>query len=183
MVCREADYLKKVYGTAFAIPDHAHYAHLKTAMAPSSGVVGGYAVPTQFVKEIMPIVAELGFVRKRAQIVHMTSSTLAYPLLDVVTAQAAGTSPFSGGLLMNWLADSATRTETDPQFKQLELKAWELSGVTTISQPLYEDGVNFANYLTVLIANACRNTRSRPSSSATAKPNPRASSPPPQPSP
>ena len=89
----------------------------------------------------------------------MTSGALQYPLLDVTTAQAAGTSPFSGGLLMSWLAEGAARTETEPAFKQLELKAWELSGALTISNPLRQDGVNMEGYLKTVIGTPLANTR------------------------
>jgi HK97 family phage major capsid protein len=40
---------------------------------------------------------------------------------------------------MNWTAEAQTRTETEPQFKMLELKAWELSGYSVSSNVLLQD--------------------------------------------
>ena len=48
---------------------------------------------------------------------------LQIPYLDVTTVQSAGVTPFFGGVQMYWTAEAQTRTETEPQFKQLELKA------------------------------------------------------------
>ncbi len=63
------------------------------------------------------------------------------PYLDVSTVQAAGVSPFFGGVQMYWTAEAQTRTETEPQFKQMELKAWELSGYSVSSNVLLQDSV------------------------------------------
>ena len=40
---------------------------------------------------------------------------------------------------MNWTAEAQTRTETEPQFKMLELKAYELSGYSVSSNVLLQD--------------------------------------------
>ena len=63
------------------------------------------------------------------------------PYLDNSTVQSAGVSPFFGGVQMYWTAESQTRTETEPQFKQLDLKAWELSGYSVSSNVLLQDSV------------------------------------------
>jgi HK97 family phage major capsid protein len=59
--------------------------------------------------------------------------------LDVTTVQASGTSPFFGGVILNWTEEAQTRTETEPQFKMLELKAHELSGYAVSSNILLQD--------------------------------------------
>ena len=63
------------------------------------------------------------------------------PYLDITTAQSAGVSPFFGGVQMYWTAEAQTRTETEPQFKQMELKAWELSGYSVSSNVLLQDSI------------------------------------------
>ncbi|HBI46896.1 MAG TPA: phage major capsid protein [Planctomycetales bacterium] len=154
-IFRNSNFLEKNYGSTLSVPDRSYWTpKQKAALTTASGTLGAYTVPTEYASKVMGIVAELAFVRTRAQIVKMNSGTFAYPLLDITSAQAAGTSPFAGGLLLSWLADAASRTETEPQFKELELKAWELSGVTTISRPLLDDGANLDAYLTVLVAHA-----------------------------
>jgi HK97 family phage major capsid protein len=69
----------------------------------------------------------------------MASATLQFPFLDVTTVQAAGVTPFFGGVQMYWTAEAQTRTETEPQFKMMELKAWELSGYSVSSNVLLQD--------------------------------------------
>src|SRR5262249_48235954 len=83
------------------------------------------------------------------------SATLQIPYLDISTVQAAGVSPFFGGVQMYWTAEAQTRTETEPQFKQLELKAWELSGYSVSSNVLLQDSViGLEKFLMTLFAQA-----------------------------
>jgi HK97 family phage major capsid protein len=96
-------------------------------------------VPQQFSEQIQLLVAENTFIRPRAFVQPMTSAVLQIPYLDVTTAQAAGTSPFFGGLKMSWTAEAQTRTESEPQFKQLELRPWELSAYSVSSNVLLQD--------------------------------------------
>src|SRR5437763_4907237 len=85
----------------------------------------------------------------------MGSATMLIPYLDVSTVQAAGVSPFFGGVQMSWTAEAQTRTETEPQFKQLELKAWELSGYSVSSNVLLQDSViGLEKFLMTLFAKA-----------------------------
>jgi len=152
---RKSSYLREAYGSELGRQDYSHLTpSQKAAMATNAGNVGGHLMPRQYAQEVMAVVAELGFVRGRAQVVGMTENSMLYPLLDVTTAQTAGTSPFSGGLKLSWLTDGASFVETEPQFKQMELKAWELTGVATIGRPMLDDGPNLAAYLKTLLANA-----------------------------
>jgi HK97 family phage major capsid protein len=131
----DRNYLEKHYGSRFV-----EYAG-KAALAEASGVTGGYTVPPDFYQQLMSIMAEETFVRPRAFVVPMASATMQIPYLDVSTVQSAGVSPFFGGVQMYWTAESQTRTETEPQFKQLDLKAWELSGYSVSSNVLLQDSV------------------------------------------
>ncbi len=122
-------YLEKVYGTF----------RTKTAMAESGGSTGGYIVPPEFYDGLMRVVAEQTFFRKRAFVQPMGSASLMFPYLDVTTVQSAGISPFFGGVQMTWTEEAQTRTETEPQFKMMELKAHELSGYAVSSNVLLQD--------------------------------------------
>src|SRR5436305_5347329 len=71
----------------------------------------------------------------------------------------AGRTPPPGARLhcpaMYWTAEAQTRTETEPQFKQLELKAWELSGYSLSSNVLLQDSViGLEKFLMTLFARA-----------------------------
>jgi HK97 family phage major capsid protein len=129
----DAAYLQKHYGS-----ERIDYTQ-KAALAEASGVTGGYVVPPQFAQQLLSLAEEQAIVRSRAFVQPMTSATLMFPYLDVSTAQAAGTSPFFGGIIFNWTEEAQSRTETEPQFKMLELKAHELSGYTVSSNVLLQD--------------------------------------------
>jgi len=56
---------------------------------------------------------------------------------------------------MYWTAEAQTRTETEPQFKQMDLKAWELSGYSVSSNVLLQDSaVGLEKFLLTLFAKA-----------------------------
>jgi HK97 family phage major capsid protein len=129
-VARQDDaYLEKTYGSIRA----------KTALAESSGTTGGYIVPPEFYEKLLTLIAEEAIMRPRAFVQPMASASLMFPYLDVTTAQSAGTSPFFGGVIMNWTEEAQNRTETEPAFKQMELKAHELSGYAVSSNVLLQD--------------------------------------------
>jgi HK97 family phage major capsid protein len=145
-VARQDDgYLEKTYGSV----------RTKAAMGESSGVTGGYLVPVEFYNKLLSIVSEEAILRSRAFVQPMAAATLQFPYLDVTTVQTAGTSPFFGGVVMNWTEEAQNRTETEPQFKQMELKAHELSGYAVSSNVLLQDaGFGLEKFLMTLFAKA-----------------------------
>ncbi len=142
-------YLEKHYGSTF------QPWQTKAALAESSGQTGGYTVPPEFYQQLMTIMAENTFVRPNAFVVPMGSATLQIPYLDITTVESYGVSPFFGGVQMYWTAEAQTRTETEPQFKQMELKAWELSGYSVSSNVLLQDSIiGLEKFLMQLFAQA-----------------------------
>jgi HK97 family phage major capsid protein len=142
-----AEYLDKSYGQGEI------NARQKAALGESSGVTGGYIVPPQFAEKIMGLMAEDTFIRPRAFVQPMTSASLQIPYLDITTAQAAGVSAFFGGMQAAWTAEAQTRQEYEPQFKQLELRPWELSAYSVSSNVLLQDAIGgFEKFLMVLFA-------------------------------
>lgn len=112
----------------------------KAAMAESSGgTVGGYLVPPDFNAKLMMAALEDAIMQPRAYIHPMTSLTAQLPYLDQTTPQAAGTTPFLGGVLASWAAEAQTRAESEPTFKMFELKAHELSFYAVASNNLLAD--------------------------------------------
>ena len=85
----------------------------------------------------------------------MASATMQFPYLDITTAQAAGNSPFFGGVIANWTAEAQTRTETEPAFKMMELKAQELSGYLVSSNIILQDAAfGLEKFLFTIFGNA-----------------------------
>jgi HK97 family phage major capsid protein len=142
-----ADYLDKTYKQGDI------NARQKAALGESSGLTGGYTVPPQFAEKIQSIMAEDTFIRQRAFVQPMSSASLQIPYLDITTAQSAGVSAFFGGMQATWTAEAQTRTEYEPQFKQLELRPWELSAYSVSSNVLLQDAIGgFERFLMVLFA-------------------------------
>jgi HK97 family phage major capsid protein len=124
--------LDEVYGSDFR-------PWQKAALGESSGTTGGYIVPPDFYTNLLMIAAEANTFRQYGFVQPMASATLQFPYLDITTAQSAGNSPFFGGVIANWTSEAQTRTETEPQFKMMELKAQELSGYSVSSNILLQD--------------------------------------------
>jgi HK97 family phage major capsid protein len=141
-------YLEKTYGTTFN-------PWQKAALGESSGATGGYVVPPDFYNQLLTIAAEDNVFRQKAFVMPMASATLQFPFLDITTAQSAGNSPFFGGVIANWTQEAQTRTETEPAFKMMELKAQELSGYSVSSNILLQDAAfGLEKFLMVLFGKA-----------------------------
>jgi HK97 family phage major capsid protein len=126
------DRLEKVYASTFQ-------PWQKAALGESSGTTGGYIVPPDFYNQLLAIAAEDNRFRQYAFVQPMASATLQFPYLDITTAQAAGNSPFFGGVIAYWTSEAQTRTEVEPAFKMMELKAQELSGYSVSSNIILQD--------------------------------------------
>jgi HK97 family phage major capsid protein len=111
----------------------------KAALAEGSGVTGGYVVPPQFSSQLLRLSLEQSVVRTRATVLPMSSRSLMIPYLDVTTAQSAGKTAFLGGIAATWQPESADIKETEPQFRQMELVAYDLVFHTVASNQLLAD--------------------------------------------
>lgn len=105
-----------------------------------SGASGGYLAPVEFTDRLLKPLSETGIVYPRALVVKMGSQTARGPMLDSTTVQAAGTTPFFGGLLFKFGATSTfTTDESEPSFRELSLTAWDLLGYGVISNQMLQD--------------------------------------------
>ena len=149
---RQIEYLNRL-GVSRLVENNKEGTVEKAALAESTGVTGGYTVPPMFAQELMMLAIEGTIVPQRARKQPLTSRTLQVPSLDVTTAYAAGTTPFLGGVLASWTSEAATRAETEPQFRQTVLTAWELSFYTVASNTLLADqAVGLDSLLTQLFS-------------------------------
>ena len=127
----------------------------KVALAESVGTTGGYTVPPMFANQLLTLAVEDTIVAPRAAKQPLTSRTLQIPSLDITTNYGAGQSPFLGGILAKWTSEAATRDETEPQFRQTVLTAWELSFYSVASNNLLADNaVGLDSFLTQLFSAA-----------------------------
>ncbi len=137
--------LEKVYGSVY-----------KAALnATVDGTTGGYLVPVELRYELMIAVAEAAIVRPRATVLPMKSLSLKLPVYDTSVAGTANQSPFFGGFNVSWTEESATRTEDEPQFRQVVLTAKELSCQLVVSNNMLNDGGQaLESYLKKMVARA-----------------------------
>jgi HK97 family phage major capsid protein len=145
------DHLEKVYGSTYV----SSSAVTKTAMNESSGVAGGYTTPTDFVLQLMEVISESSFIYPRAQVIPFETAEVLVPKIDVETVPAnPGTSPFFGGVVFTWGLEDAP-AETEPAFRQMSLKAWDLLGYAAMSnQFLADTGPAGEEYLVKLFGKA-----------------------------
>lgn len=106
------------------------------AMSSTSGIAGGYTIGTQFYNGIMSIAAPMSIVRQRAKIIPMDALEIEIPLVDVTTAQAAGTPPYFGGMVGAWTAEAADLSSSDVKFRIGKMVAHELTGYTEVPRTL-----------------------------------------------
>lgn len=99
---------------------------IKTALAESSGVSGGYAVPPMFSEQLQMLEVENNVLEPRCHKQPLTSRTLLIPSLDQVTTSKAGQSNLLGGIYASWESEATTFPESEFKLRQTELTAWQL---------------------------------------------------------
>lgn len=120
-----------------------------------TGTAGGYTVPVQFLARLMMVSSEASIVEKRATIIPMTSKVTEIPALNQTTAPTAGQTSFFGGVQANWTEEAATLGQEEPNFKQVRIENYELSGFTYLSNTLLADNaVGLEAVLTMLFGGA-----------------------------
>jgi HK97 family phage major capsid protein len=123
----------------------------KAAMSGSAGATGGYTVPQDLAQPILMAALDLNWFRKGAYVVPMQIAELLHPILNMSGIPHAGESAFGGGLTMTFTGESKTRTETEPAFMALVLKAWECGGYMKISNALARDSLALEAFLQRLV--------------------------------
>ncbi len=111
----------------------------KAILNENTGDIGGYIVPPDYSVQMLEAWSEEGFVQQRANVIPMASKSTFVPYVDSETVQAAGTSPFFGGLSFGWYGQGQNPPDTNPQFHQLNLNAGDLIGNVILSNQLLTD--------------------------------------------
>ena len=106
-----------------------------------SGLLGGYTVPTDQRTDLLSVdVGTPQIVRPRATVLRTNRASLTVPVLDQFdTPASASKVDYFGGVVSYWTEEGATKTETEPNFNQLELKVHKLAGYTQASDELLAD--------------------------------------------
>ena len=119
----------------------------KAALAEGSAVTGGYGVPWEIAEPITYDIAYNSLFRRYgalSQPMEVAEFKLPAPL---VTSPSSGVPNWFGGISFVWTSEAQTRTDTEPTFKELDLKLWERSGTGTASDPIIDDAPGLSSWL------------------------------------
>jgi len=109
------------------------------ALAESDGITGGYLVPPEFSSEILRVSLETSVVRTNgARTINMLKPELYIPALNMAS-NASGS--MYGGMAAYWTEENEEKSESEPKFKQVKLKAKKLAGYTESSDELDDDSI------------------------------------------
>jgi len=107
----------------------------------SVGADGGFAVPPDFINEIMLKVTGEDSLLSRTDQMISSSNSLTVPVDETTPWQTAG------GILANWENEGASLTQTKPELKQTTVRLNKLSVLIPVTDELLEDSSALASYL------------------------------------
>lgn len=114
-----------------------------------TGADGGFAVPTQFIADIMSVAIESEIIRPRARFFALDSGEAVVPGVD-----GFDHSTNIGGFAGQWLAETGAATPQKPSLYQLTLKPGKLAVFADASTELVDDFRNFESFLAERVAGA-----------------------------
>lgn len=127
--------------------DSGEGGHEGKDLAESVGATGGFLVPTEFLATLQAVMGENSIVRPKATIIRMRRRSIQLPVLDQ-TGTTSGIPHWFGGMQFYWHEEAEEKTESDPNFRQVELVAHKLIGYTRASDELLDDSaISLADFL------------------------------------
>jgi HK97 family phage major capsid protein len=108
---------------------------------PSSG---GFLVPEEYRAELLRLSLESAVVRPRARIVPMSSSTLAFPVID----STSNVNNVYGGIAVFRTEEGADLTESAPTFGKIKLEVTKQTAYALVTNELVNDAAGgFLGYI------------------------------------
>ena len=118
-------------------PDDARLSYVETEKREQSmgvGVEGGFAVPNQFLPTLRMVDPQAAIFRSRATVIPAGTppdASVTMPCLDQGPARN-----IYGGMTVSWIAEGATKPETDLRLREVCLTPHEVAGHTVITDKL-----------------------------------------------
>lgn len=134
---RETDLLRDEYGSRWE--NYPAVSVQKSAMGETSGMIGGYLLPTEYSVQLLETLAEESWIYPRANVMPMGTAQTLCPVFDSTTVQAAAVSPFFSGVTFTWGFSQAPTQTAEPTFKMVGLTAWDLLGFGVMSNQWLTD--------------------------------------------
>jgi len=108
------------------------------AMSEAVGADGGFSVFPEYRSNMFMLTEFSKYVRERALVLPMKARQVFIPVLDQ-TGSTAGISNLYGGVVPSWTEESAEKSETDPELRQMAIVAHKLALYTEASDELLAD--------------------------------------------
>lgn len=103
------------------------------------GAAGGFLVPIEYRAELFAKAYEKSIVRPRATVIPMTTRQVQMPSLDQTGTPSAPKSAFMGGMQLFWTEEGAAKTETDLDFKLIDLVVHKYAAILEVTNELIAD--------------------------------------------
>jgi HK97 family phage major capsid protein len=111
---------------------------VKAAMYSGSGITGGYAIPVDYLKDVIAG-GEPSSIREGATIYSTKRREFRAPYWDVTTPQSAGNTPFTAGFQPIWTTEGTTLAECEPAMKLMDMKPTLLAGQVVVNNAWLAD--------------------------------------------
>lgn len=128
---RDYERIEKVY--------NEHPANAVKFLNTNTGTEGGYLVPQQFLNQFMTMTERMEIVRPRAMTQPIPFGNIEIPAIDYNQTWVEGVDPLLGGLAMYWTGEGAQDTQSEPEFRQIELRSNEATTSVPVSNKLLDN--------------------------------------------
>lgn len=116
-------------------------------MTEGVGAAGGFLVPVQFMPELQGVMSENAIIWNLCTRIRMNTRQVAIPVLDQ-TGTTAGYPHWFGGIRFYYIEEATEKTESTPSFREVNLVAHKLIGLTNASDELVADSaISLADFL------------------------------------
>ena len=121
--------------------------HESKALSEGVGASAGFLVPSEHRSEILSAVYDASDILQRCNRFPMRYRTIIVPTMDQ-TSTTSGQDHWHGGIKLYWKEEASEKTETTPEFRQLQLTTHTLTGYLRASNELVMDSPTFGKWLT-----------------------------------
>lgn len=121
-------------------------------MSMGVGAAGGFIVPEQFQTVIRQIDPQAAVVRPRAQVIPAgdpPDAAITIPALD-----QSGAKGVYSGVVVQWLAEGATKPETEPELREIKLEPQEVAAYVVLTDKLLRNSAAAGALVTSLLRRA-----------------------------
>lgn len=115
----------------------AMYQERRAEQRMDSGPAGGFAVPTQFLGEMLRVDPQAAMIRSRARVIPAGTppdAAITMPALDQENTPEG--SNMRGGVATRWIGEGAAKPKTDAKLRQITLEPKEVAATLDITDKL-----------------------------------------------